>query len=370
MNSEQRAIIALAEKEGVSPIEKDARLIVHGMVNATRDQMRKYQVGYDKMGQAQQDCVIAELTEQYEDLAIIIARALASASTPFVIATCKKLEVSNGNFTATIKSDQAHYNDLISKVQDKGEVVIALYERQFRDGMDDIQSDKDQKSLPLDAEPEQKPEKKARAASGTKSAGAMAKAVELTPKLIEDVRAFILDQQNCKTSAIQNFAKCNVGKAEALREYFASEKEGLLVFVGTDASGDYELVRKASETPSVRTIVYKDGVTVITTQDGSDPFEGLDDSGDWSEVGSEHPLFGKSGALPDEQLPITELTDDLYASIVAKTTEKGTASAGALSVTFDISFEIAEQAFDRMELEGVIDAEGNLAESETFPVMV
>lgn len=337
MNSEQRAIIALAEKEGVSPIEKDARLIVHGMVNATRDQMRKYQVGYDKMGQAQQDCVIAELTEQYEDLAIIIARALASASTPFVIATCKKLEVSNGNFTAIIKSDQAHYNDLISKVQDKGEVVIALYERQFRDGMDDIQSDKDQKSLPLDADPEQKPEKKPRAASGTKSAGAMAKAIELPQKLIDDVRAFILDQQNCKTSAIQNFAKCNVGKAEALREYFASEKEGLLVFVGTDASGDYELVRKSAPSDEAN-----------ETSMGAEESTNLEPAGDE---------------------PITELTDDLYASIVSKTIDKGQATAGALAVTFDISFEIAEQAFDRMELEGVIDAEGNLAESETFPVM-
>lgn len=338
MNSEQRAIIALAEKEGVSPIEKDARLIVHGMVNATRDQMRKYQVGYDKMGQAQQDCVIAELTEQYEDLAIIIARALASASTPFVIATCKKLEVSNGNFTATIKSDQAHYNDLISKVQDKGEVVIALYERQFRDGMDDIQSDKDQKSLPLDADPEQKPEKKPRAASGAKAAGGIAKAIELPPKLVEDARAFIIDQQNCKASALQNFLKCNFGKAEALQKLF--ESEGLIEFVGTDASGDYELVRKTSSSEEIS----KSAGSSEESSD-SDPAE--------------------SGA-PE---PVTELTDDLYASIVAKTTEKGQATAGALAVTFDISFEIAEQAFDRMELEGVIDAEGNLAESETFPVM-
>lgn len=335
MNSEQRAIIALAEKEGVSPIEKDARLIVHGMVNATRDQMRKHQVGYDKMGQAQQDCVLAELTEAYEDLAITIARALASGGTPFVVATCKKLEVSNGQFTATIKSDQAHYNDAISKVQDKGEVLIVFYERQFRDAMDDIQSDKDQKSLPLDAEPEQKPEKKPRAASGAKAAGGIAKAIELPQKLIDDTRAFILDQQNCKTSAIQNFAKCNVGKAEALRKHF--EAEGLIEFVGTDASGDYELVRKSA------------------------PAAEDNESGAGTE---ESTVLAPAG---DE--PITELTDDLYDRIVAKTTEKGQATAGALAVTFDISFEIAEQAFDRMELEGVIDAEGNLAESETFPVM-
>lgn len=245
MNAEQRAIIALAEKEGVSPIEKDARLIVHGMVNATREQMRKYQVGYDKMGEQQQDCVIADLTAAYNDLAITIARALASAGTPFVIATCKKLEVSNGNFTAIIKSDQEHYNDLISKVQDKGEVVIALYERQFRDGMDDIQSDKDQKSLPLDAGTADKKDKKTRASSGSAtSAGALAKkAIDLPPKLIEDAREFIIKNQVAKVSSLQNFLKINMTKAEALQKLF--EEEGLIKFVGTDASGEYEIVRAA-----------------------------------------------------------------------------------------------------------------------------
>lgn len=331
MNSEQRAIIALAEKEGVSPIEKDARLIVHGMVNATRDQMRKYQVGYDKMGEQQQDCVIADLTAAYNDLAITIARALASAGTPFVIATCKKLEVSNGNFTAIIKSDQDHYNDLISKVQDKGEVVIALYERQFRDGMDDIQSDKDQKSLPLDDAP-CKPEKKPRAAAGTKKAGDIAKAIELPPKLLDDARDFVTKQQNATYAGLQN--KLSIGMQKAVRILELLAEEGVVQFAGDAKDGQYELVRKEPEL-------------------APDPV-------DTDEIDLDKPNA-------DEQ--ITELTDDLYASIVAKTTEKGTASAGALSVTFDISFEIAEQAFDRMELEGVIDAEGNLAESETFPVM-
>ena len=112
-----------------------------------------YQPTHPAHPEKQQDVILANLTEGYNELALTIARALASARTPFVIATCKKLEVSNGNFTAVIKSDQPNYNDLIARVQDKSEVVIALYERQFRDGMDDIQSDKDQKSLPLDSEP-------------------------------------------------------------------------------------------------------------------------------------------------------------------------------------------------------------------------
>lgn len=333
MNLEQKAIIKAAEEEGVPACERDARLIVYSMMKATRAAMAKYEVGLNKMTEKQQDAVHGDLEAAYKDLALSIARAMASAGTPSVVMDCKDLKIANGTFTGIVKADQKYFNELISKVQDKSEVVVVLYERQYADALDGIQSDKDQRSLPLDSDATEKPEKKPRAASGAKAAGGIAKAIELPPKLVEDARAFIIDQQNCKASALQNFLKCNFGKAEALQKLF--EAEGLIEFVGTDASGDYELVRKpAADTSDLPA--------------GAEEFE-----------------------VPEfvEVAPITELTDDLYASIVAKTTEKGQATAGALAVTFDISFEIAEQAFDRMELEGVIDAEGNLAESETFPVM-
>lgn len=225
MSPEQRAIIAAAAKDGVSPIERDSRLIVHGMVNATRDQMRKYQVGYDKMGEQQQDAVLADLTAAYNDLAMTIARALASAGTPFVIATCKKLEVSNGNFTAIIKSDQDHYNELISKVQDKGEVVIALYERQFRDGMDAIQSDKDQRSLPLAGDDNvAKPAKPKKATEP--------KAITLTEKQIHDGRQFLVEFRKPSISGMQAQLKVGFDKALVALELFADE--GLIVRLGDD----------------------------------------------------------------------------------------------------------------------------------------
>jgi hypothetical protein len=236
MSPEQRAVIAAAEKDGVSPIERDTRLIVHGMVNATRDQMRKHQQGWDKLGEQQQDVILANLTQDYNELALTIARALASMRTPFVIATCKKLEVSNGNFTAIIKSDQPNYNDLISRVQDKGEVVIALYERQFRDGMDDIQSDKDQKSLPLDGG-----DKPAGKKAAPKTKASAEKKIELTPKLIADGRDFVNIQQNASIAGLQNHLKIGYDKADALLNLY--EGEGLVKFVGTDQSGQYELVR-------------------------------------------------------------------------------------------------------------------------------
>jgi ribosomal protein S25 len=335
MNAEQRAIIEAAEKEGVPACERDARLVVYSMVKATRAAMAKYEVGLNKMTEKQQDAVHGDLEEAYKDLALSIARAMASAGTPSVVMDCKDLKIANGTFTGIVKADQKFFNELISKVQDKSEVVVVLYERQYADALDAIESDKDQRSLPLDSEAGAKPEKKPRAASGTKSAGALAKAVELPAKLIEDARKFITEQQNCKASALQNFLKCNFGKAEALQKHF--EAEGLIELVGTDASGDYELVRSTeAKAEAASTDEAQEAIDLAT--------DGADD-------------------------PITELTDELYDRMVAKTTEKGSASAGALSITFDVSFEIAEQAFDRMELEGVIDAEGNLAPSETFPVM-
>lgn len=225
MSPEQRAIITAAEKDECSYIERDARLIVHGMVNATRDQMRKHQQGWDKLGEQQQDVILANLTEDYNELALTIARALASMRTPFVIATCKKLEVSNGNFTAVIKSDQPNYNDLISRVQDKSEVVIALYERQFRDGMDDIQSDKDQRSLPLAGD-----DKEAKPAKPKKATEP--KAITLTEKQIHDGRQFLVEFRKPSISGMQAQLKVGYDKAVVALELYADE--GLIVRLGDD----------------------------------------------------------------------------------------------------------------------------------------
>lgn len=296
MSPEQRAIIAAAEKDGSSAIERDARLVVHGMVNATRDQMRKYQVGYDKMGEQQQDCVLADLEKNYYDLAITIARALASAGTPFVIATCKKLEVSNGNFTAVIESNQEHYSQLISKVQDKSEVVIALYERQFRDGMDAIQSDKDQRSLPLEGESKPKPKAK-REGSATSAAALAKKAIEIPPKLLADAKDFVTIQQNCKPSALQNHLKIGLDKAMAVLSKL--EEDGVVAFVGDEKTGEYQLVRAP-----------------------------------------------KAAA--------TELTPELYEKIKAKVIADQRVSIGGLAVAFDVETDLIEQAIEELVADGTV----------------
>lgn len=344
MTPEQRAIIAAAEKDGVSPIEKDARLIVHGMVNATRDQMRKYQVGYDKMGEAQQDAVIADLTAAYDELAITIARALASAGSPAVVMTCKKLEVSNGTFTGIVKSDQPFYNDLISKVQDKGEVVVALYERQYRDGMETIKGDKDQRALPLDDEPA-KPAKGKRASAETgsaTSASALAKkATDLPPKLLEDARAFIDNQQVVTVSGVQNHLKIGAVKAGAVLEQM--EVEGRVKFVGDSKSGEYQKVHTANLAP---------------TGSANESAVGADKSGDSAPTGLSFDGDDDQAEEPGDAQPVAQiLTDEIFGKVKTEVLKTKRVSSGALSVKFSLDDEIVEQAIQRLEMEGVISEE-------------
>lgn len=333
MSSAQRAVVAQAKKDGLSPMEIGAELMNHDITEVVLGLMRKREVAFNKLSEKDQDAVIAEIGSELKKITATAARVINGQGVECVQAKMKSLKI-DGKLTATlvIEGDEPNRHVLTDKTHDKSDILIVLYPNNYSEGMSAHQGEKDQKPLDLDSDEPSKPEKKPRAASGAKSAGAMAKAIELPAKLVEDARKFIVDQQNCKASALQNFLKCNFGKAEALQKLF--EAEGLIEFVGTDASGDYEIVRKAPE-------------------QAADP------------VNTEQVDLDK----PNADEPITELTDDLYDRIVAKTTEKGSTAAGAIAVTFDVSFEIAEKAFDRMELEGVIDAEGNLAESETFPVM-
>lgn len=235
MSPEHRAIIALAEKEGLSPCEKDARLVVHDMVNATRKAMQKYEVGYNKMTEKQQDAVLGDLEAAFKDLALTVARTIASGGTPAISMTLKDMKISNGTVTGIVDGSDANFNNLIAKVQDKSEVMVVLYERQYADAMDAIQSDKDQKSLQLEGD------KPAGKKAAPKAKASTEKKIELTPKLITDGREFVTLQQNASIAGLQNYLHVGYDKADALLKLY--EGEGLVKFVGTDQSGQYEIVR-------------------------------------------------------------------------------------------------------------------------------
>ena len=343
MKAEHKAIISRARKDGMQPSEVASELLLHDLVQASINQLSKHEVGFRKMSEKQQDVVIAELQSELKASALLAARLIAGANTATVEMTLKDLKVSNGQVTGVVKSTEEHYNSLISKVQDKSDVLIVLYERDYFDALDGIESDKDQKSLALDESGDQDPAPtttKKRNGS-TKKAGDVAKAIEIPPKLLADAIEFVTGQQNTTYAGLQNKLSIGLQKAERIFELMA--EQGIVKFVGDAKDGQYELVR-----------------------DVKDPAENGKQDG---ELVNDQAGDGKESGESGNPEPITELTDDLYDRIAAKTREKGSAAAAAIAIAFDIDLEIAEQAFDRMELEGVIDAEGNLSPDETFPVM-
>lgn len=342
MKAEHKAIISRARKDGMQPSEVASELLLHDLVQASINQLSKHEVGFRKMSEKQQDFVIAELQAELKSSALLAGRLIAGANTATVEMTLKDLKVSNGQVTGVVKSTEEHYNELISKVQDKSDVLIVLYERDYFDAMDGIESDKDQKAPDLDSEqePDQVPASTKKPRGSTKKAGDVAKVIEIPPKLLADAIEFVTGQQNTTYAGLQNKLGIGLQKAERIFELMA--EQGVVKFVGDAKDGQYELVRNSSSAEEKLTTESED--TEQSGQDGGNP--------------------GKESAAP-----ITDLTDDLYDRMAAKVREKGSTSAGALSVAFDVPFEIAEQAFDRMELEGVIDAEGNLSPDETFPVM-
>lgn len=342
MNAEQKAIIAAAEKEGLSPCEKDARLVVHDMVNATRKAMQKYEVGYNKMTEKQQDAVLGDLEESYKSLSLTIARTIASGGTPAISMTLKDMKISNGTVTGIVDGSDKHFNDLISKVQDKSEVMVVLFERQYADAMDNIQADKDQRALPLDADDKPakgaKAERSPRVSSPTSAAALAKKATDLPPKLLEDARSFIKDQQVCTVSGIQNGLKIGAVKATAVLDQMVVE--GIVEFVGDSKSGEYKLVRDAKPDTTPKE---PEGAGSGLTFDGPEKLE----VPEFEEVGDAQPV-------------VQVLTDEIYEKVKAQVLKTKKVSIGALSVSFSLDDEVVEQAIDRLELEGVVTEENEM----------
>lgn len=307
MKSEHKAILAAAEKDGMLPMEKDAALIVHDMVQATRKQMARYEVGYNKMTEKQQDTVLAELADAFKETALIVARMIASAGTPSISMTCKDMKISNGTLTGIVSSAEQHFNDLISKVQDKSEVLIVLYEREYSDALDNIQSDKDQRTLPLGDDAT-----KTKAPRNSKAkAKEEEKPIEIPEGMLNQAREFVVGQQNATFGGLQNFLMIDIRKADAIFKLL--EGEGVVRYEGDEKTGNYVLVR-ASDTRAEEAV---------------------------------------------EQAPERNF-NELCALVKAKVIESGQVSVGALTVAFDASVEDIEQAIDALEMDGVVSEEDDL----------
>lgn len=312
MKLEHKAIMARAAKDGLLPCEMAAELVLHDMVQACKTQMELHEVGMRKMSEKQQDAVLATLQDNLKGTALTIARIIAGAGTTAVEMTLKDLKVSNGQLTGIVKSTEAHFNDLISKVQDKSDVLIVLYERDYFDALDNIQSEKDQKSLALE---DDKPAKKPATKGKTKAAADVAASIALDPVMMEKAIKFIEDVRTPTIAGIQNVLSIGFQKAEAVLAELA--RLGNIV---AEEDGSYSMP-KAETAPN----------------------------GNAKDKQAEEPA-----AL------LAVLDEPTYEAIKAGVIEKQSVSMIAITIKHGVTDEVAEEAIDRMELEGVITIEDDM----------
>lgn len=241
MNSAQRAVVAAAKKDGLLPMEIASELLCHDLMEVMLTQLRKRQVAFTKLSEQEQDATIAEIEFDLKKATSLAARVINAQGVETVGAKLKALKI-DGKLTATmiIEGDEPNRHVLTDKAHDKSDILIVLYPNSYAEGMDAHQGEKDQKSLSLDDEPAPAKEKKAPAVKDAK-AKAVKKDIEIPKKQLDDARDFVTIQQNSSIAGLQNLLKCGYERANAILQVL--EFEGLVVWVGTDETGAYELVR-------------------------------------------------------------------------------------------------------------------------------
>lgn len=347
MTPAQRAVLAKAKKDGLKPSEQASEFLLHDVVEACLAQLRAYSVAWKTLSEKEQDASIKSLTDDLKNSVTDAIQIIISAGASAIPFKLKKLSI-DGKLTVTglVEGDHPMRHALTDKAHDKSEILLILSPRDYFEGLDTIQGEKDQKSLPID-EPAAEPKKPAAAGKRTSattgsatSAAALAKtATTLPPKLLEDARTFLRDQQSVTVSGAQNHLKIGNVKAVAVLEELVSE--GLAYIVEGSKPVQYTLVHaepikeqkddlRAEPEPRV-----KPGLS----------FDGEDEGTDLAPGNKEEPSAE------------TILTDELFGKIKAQVLKTKKVSVGALSIAFDADDEIIEQAIQRLELEGVISEE-------------
>lgn len=319
MNVAQKAVLQAAIDAGKLPMEQSAEFLLHDLVQACIDQMRAQTKVYNDLGQQQQDAVIAKLQADLKETVYTAASILVGAQVIQVPVVLQKLDTGKElKLTGIIASDDPGRHQLMDMAHKKQKAIILLNDMNFFQGLDNIQADRDQKSLPLDDAPDAGKAGKGKASSKTPSPtsakAVAAKPIELPEKLVADAIEFIERNQVCAVSSFQNGLKIGAKKAETVQLKLAE-----LGRIALDADGVYQIVR----------------VTKVETA-------GTDDN-----------LSFEGG---DEPLAKT-LTDELYAEIKTKVIQDGRVSVGALSVAFDLETDVVEQAIQRLQDDQVISEE-------------
>tara|TARA_R110000868_G_C10972674_1_gene770739 strand:- start:16522 stop:17520 length:999 start_codon:yes stop_codon:yes gene_type:complete len=318
MNLAQKAVLQAAIDAGKMPMEQSAEFMLHDLVQACIDQLKSQVKLYADLGEQQQDAVNAKLQSDLKETVYTAARILAGAQVIEVPLLLDKLDTGKQlKLTGFIASDDAGRHQLMDMAHKKQKVLILLHDMNYFQGLDNIQSDKDQKALPLDSAPAAGGGKtKAKTTASPTSAKAVAaKPIEIPPKLLADAIEFVERNQVCTTAGLQNGLKIATKKAEAVQAKLAE-----LGHIALNADNVYQIVRDKPKAT------------------GAAPGDNLSFEGD------DAPLA-------------TVLTDEIYADIKAKVVLDGRVSVGALAVAFDLATDLVEEAILRLEADQYISAE-------------
>lgn len=325
MKYEHKAIIDAANREGKAPSEIAKELLGHDLLKAMVTAISKPAVAFSKMTEQQQEALIDDLKTELVPAVAVAIGVIVSQNTHTVRMKLKKMAVgTNYQITGQVDKTQDFIHELMDKTHDQSDVLIVLHERDYLQGFDAIQGEKDQKALPLYGDKTDKPVKAKR--SGAKAAGEIAtqvapkKEIELPPTLIDQAQVFVRNAQTATTAGIQNQFKCNFDKGEAILS--ALELRGIVT--APDDKGNRDLVRQKPEAKA----------------------EAKQDSAE---------------ELAPELSPA-----ELYQKVKAKVIADQEVTMGGLAVAFDLTDEQAGDMIDRLELEGVISEADDLGGREVF----
>ena len=330
MKLEHKAIIAAANRDGKLPMEVAKELLAHDLLQSMVTSIGGHAVAFNKMSQQQQDAVIHDMQRDLTAAIDMGVRIIASQNTRTVRMKLKSVAIGKKwKIVGEAEGDEEFLHELADRTQDQSDVLVVLYERDYIQGLDAIQGEKDQKALPLDGDKSEKPAKGKRGAA--KAAGDIAaqvapkKEIELPPTLIDQAQEFVRNAQTATTAGIQNQFKCNFDKGEAILA--ALELRGIVT--PADDKGNRDLVRPKPEVKADQATATKDVEQIHT---------------------------------PGSELSQAELYEQAKARVIANQE----VSLGGLAVTFDLTDEQASDFIDRLELEGVISEADDLGGREVF----
>lgn len=332
MKYEHKAIIDRATRDGKSPSEIAHELLGHDLLKAMVTAISKPAVAFSKMSEQQQQGVIEDLTKELVPAISTAIGIIVSQNSHAVRMKLTKLATGPSlQLTGKLDKTQDHIHELMDLASDQSDVLVILHERDYLQGLDAIQGEKDQKDLPLD---DSKPDgtKKPRAAKKKDEP----KPIELPPGLIDQAEEFVRKFQNTAVAGLQNHLKINFDKGQALLA--ALEERG--VVTAEDEQGNRQLIRAqtAAET---------------ATDSGASATETPADDTDGHHLETDANGF-------------VIMSDELVALATAKVRKDGKVSKGALAVTYDLDDTVADQLIDRLELEGVISPEDDLGGREVI----